>query len=120
MLNWSFIDPPGCITAVIPAFFAISTQSGKGKKASLAIEAPSKLNPKTVAFSIACNKASTLEVCPVPDEIKVPFFANTMVFDLVFLHTLEAKIKSSNSCEDGAVNVTTFKPALVSVMLFLS
>jgi flagellin len=31
--------PPGCITAVIPALWAISTQSGKGKKASLAITA---------------------------------------------------------------------------------
>ena len=34
------MEPPGSITAVIPAVSAISTQSGKGKKASLAITAP--------------------------------------------------------------------------------
>ena len=46
MLNWSLIEPPGCITALMPALSAISTQSGNGKNASLAITAPfkSKLN----------------------------------------------------------------------------
>ena len=47
------MDPPGCTTAVIPASPAISTQSGKGKKASEAIEAPSKSNPKLLALAIA-------------------------------------------------------------------
>jgi hypothetical protein len=67
------MDPPGCITAVMPASFANCTQSGKGKKASLAIEAPCKSNPKLLLFSTACTSASTRDVCPVPDEISVPF-----------------------------------------------
>jgi len=47
---------------LIPSLKAISTQSGNGKKASLAITAPSKLKLKLFAFSMACFRASTLEV----------------------------------------------------------
>ena len=50
------------MTAVIPSLSAISTQSGKGKKASEAITAPFRSNPNDLAFSIACFKASTREV----------------------------------------------------------
>ena len=46
----SLIDPPGCIIAVIPAWAANSTQSGKGKKASDAIMEPFKFNPLSVTF----------------------------------------------------------------------
>jgi hypothetical protein len=35
------------------SLFAIATQSGKGKKASLAMTAPFKSKPKVFAFSIA-------------------------------------------------------------------
>jgi hypothetical protein len=42
----SLIDPPGCITDLIPSLFAISTQSGKGKNAFDAITALCKSNPK--------------------------------------------------------------------------
>ena len=52
--SWSLIDPPGCTTPIIPSFPAISTQSGKGKKASDAKTAPSTLNPKDFALAIAC------------------------------------------------------------------
>ena len=38
MLNSSLIEPPGWITAVIPASLASATQSGNGKNASLAID----------------------------------------------------------------------------------
>ena len=38
------------------------TQSGKGKKASLAITAPFKSNSNDFAFSMACFNASTREV----------------------------------------------------------
>ena len=92
MLNSSLIEPPGWITAVTPALFAISTQSGNGKNASLAITAPVKSNSKEVAFSIAWRNASTREVCPVPEAHSCLFFANTMVFDLVCLQILEAKV----------------------------
>ncbi len=56
------MDPPGCMTDVIPASWASSTQSGNGKKASEAIATPSRDKPKDLAFSIACFNASTLEV----------------------------------------------------------
>ena len=58
----SLIDPPGCITAEIPDFFANSTQSGNGKKASEAITDSVKSNLKLFAFLTACFKASTLDV----------------------------------------------------------
>ena len=44
---------PSGITEFTPALFAISTQSGKGKKASLAITASSISKPKFCAFCIA-------------------------------------------------------------------
>jgi hypothetical protein len=75
------MDPPGCITAVMPASFAIA-QSGKGKKTSLAIEAPCKSNQKLLLF-YTCTK-STLDVWPVPDAISVPFFAKQSCLTLCF------------------------------------
>jgi hypothetical protein len=66
----------------------------------------------------ACTSASTRDVCPVPDEINVCFFAKTIVFDLVFLQTFEANIRSSISCSEGLVVVTVFKSALLSVYYF--
>ena len=51
---------------MIPARFAISTQSGKGKKASEAITEPFRSKPSSFARSRACFKASTREVCPTP------------------------------------------------------
>ena len=78
----SFMEPPGWITAVIPALCAISTQSGKGKNASDAITAPSKENPNFVALAMACSRASTLEVCPTPLANSCWSFANTMVLDI--------------------------------------
>ncbi|MNI17594.1 hypothetical protein D3C73_709680 [compost metagenome] len=89
--NWSLIEPPGCNTAAIPASEAISTQSGKGKKASDAIAQPLRSKPKEIAFSIACFNASTREVWPTPEANKVPFLANTIVFDLVCFTILFAK-----------------------------
>jgi hypothetical protein len=70
------------------SFFANCTQSGKEKKASLAIEAPCKSN-QSFCFSTACTKASTLDVLPVPDAINVPFFCKNQ-FDL-FLQTFRSK-----------------------------
>src|SRR5687768_18158281 len=48
--------------------WAISTQSGKGKKASDAITLPFRSKPNAPAFSIACRSASTLDVCPTRSE----------------------------------------------------
>ena len=46
---------------------------------------------------MSCFKASTLDVCPVPELMSCKFFAKTIVFDLVCLHILEAKTKSFSS-----------------------
>ena len=88
------MEPPGWITAFIPAFFANSTQSGNGKNASEDITAPLKSNPKEFALSIACVNASTREVWPVPQEINWLFFAKTIVFDFTCFTNLLAKSKS--------------------------
>ena len=114
------MEPPGWITDFIPFFDAISTQSGKGKKASLAITAPSNTNLNFFALSIAWFKASTLEVWPVPDEISWLFFANTIVLDLVCLHILDAKSKSSISDLLGFFSVTIERCWSVSVIRSLS
>jgi len=53
ILKLSLTDPPGCIIEFIPTVFAISTQSGNGKKASLAIQASERLKLNFFAFSIA-------------------------------------------------------------------
>ncbi len=120
MLNWSLIDPPGWITAVIPALSAISTQSGNGKNASLAITAPSRLKLKDCAFSIACRNASTRLVWPVPLAQSCFPFAKTIVFDFVCLQIFEANNKSSNSWELGLLFVACVKISALSVILSLS
>ena len=83
------------MTLLTPTLSAISTQSGKGKKASLAITDPFKSKPKEVAFSIAWFNASTLLVCPVPPASNCLSFTSIMVLDFVFLHSFEANNKSS-------------------------
>ena len=70
--SWSRTEPPGCTIAVMPASWASFTQSSKGKKASEANTAPCRSNPKEWAFSMAWRKASTLEVCPMPDAYSCP------------------------------------------------
>src|SRR5690606_36851573 len=105
MLKSSLMDPPGWITAEIPALSAISTQSGNGKKASLAITAPFKSNLNDWALWMAWFKASTRLVCPVPLAQSCLFLAKTMVFDLVCLQIFDANIKSSNSFSVGLLLV---------------
>ena len=46
---------------------------------------------------MACFKASTLDVCPVPELINCRFFAKTIVFDFVCLQIFEANSKSLTS-----------------------
>jgi hypothetical protein len=50
-----------------------------------------QINQKILAFSIVC-KASTLDVCPVPEAISVPFLQNNRVRFCVFTNL--SKIKS--------------------------
>src|SRR5690606_25985655 len=108
-------DPPGCTTAATPSLLAISTQSGKGKKASEAITAPFKSKPKDLAFSIACFSASTREVWPTPLAQGLSLLLSTMVLDLVCLQILAANTSASFSSSVGATLVTTLKSSLVSV-----
>ena len=86
-----------------------SNTVGKGKNASLAITAPCKSNLNFLALSMACCKASTRDVCPVPEASNCLFFASTMVFDLVCLQILEANNRSSISVVLGANCVTVLR-----------
>src|SRR5690606_34502816 len=106
----------GCITLVIPLLCAISTQSGKGKNASLAITAPFRSKLKDPALWIAWFRASTREVCPVPLAYNCLFLAKTIVLLLVCLHSLEANIRSSNSAWVGWVWVALLRIATLSVL----
>ena len=114
--NLSFIEPPGCMIDLIPFLYAISTQSGKGKNASLAITAPLRSKLNLFAFSIAWFNASTLDVWPVPDEISWLFFANTIVLDLVCLDIFDANNRSSISKSLGFNFVTNSKLSDESVI----
>ena len=69
---------------------------------------------------MACFKASTLDVCPVPELKSCKFFAKTIVFDLVCLHILEAKTKSFSSEFIGFFDVQYSKLFSLSVKLSLS
>src|SRR5690606_41119566 len=89
------MDPPGCKTAATPASPAISTQSGKGKKASEAITLPLISKPKDCAFSIACFNASTRDVCPTPEATKVLFLAKTIRSEE---HTSELQSRENLVC----------------------
>jgi hypothetical protein len=51
------------------------------------------LNPKILAFSIACTKASTLGCCPVPEAIS-GLLQKQSYWIWCFLQIFEAKIKS--------------------------
>ena len=120
ILNSSFIEPPGWITSVMPSLLAISTQSGKGKNASLAITAFLREKLNSFAFSIACLRASTRLVCPVPEARSCLFLAKTIVLDLVCLHIFEAKSKSSNADSEGFSVVTYVISEISSVFKSLS
>ena len=108
------------MTDLIPLLLAISTQSGNGKNASLAITAPSKLKLNFLAFSIAWLSASTLDVCPVPDASNCKFLERTMVLDFVCLHILDANIRSDSSVSLGFEIVTYFNLSMLSVIESLS
>jgi hypothetical protein len=48
--SWSLIEPPGCITAFIPSFAAVSMLSLNGKNASDARTLPSNGRLNSFAF----------------------------------------------------------------------
>ena len=67
---------------------------------------------------MACSKASTLDVCPVPPAQSCLFLTKIIVFDFVCLQIFEANNKSSISESETILLVTFFIPSLVSVLLF--
>src|SRR5690606_10760327 len=106
MLSWSRMLPPGCTMAVIPAFAAISTQSGKGKKASLAITEPCRSKLNLPALAMACSKASTRLVCPVPLPSSCRSLASTMALLLVCFTRMLANSRSWSAVAEGDSRVT--------------
>ena len=62
----SRIEPPGWMTARIPAFAAASMPSRNGKKASLAITEPGTTSPASSAFNAAIFALTTRLICPAP------------------------------------------------------
>ena len=79
---WSFIEPPGWITAVAPASATVSKPSGKGKKASEAADEPMVrgwAQPATLAASFALMAAmraeSTRDIWPAPIPAVEPSLA---------------------------------------------
>src|SRR5690554_2148844 len=98
-------------------FWASSTESAKGKKASEAITAPFRSNSKDPALLMACLRASTRDVRPTPLAMSCLFLASTMALDLECFTILLANSKSSISCALGAVWVTLFRSSAVSVLV---
>ena len=108
------------MTALMPALSAISTQSEKGKNASEAITAPSRLNPKLRAFSMACLRASTLDVWPMPLAIILRSLASTMALDLECFTMMLAKSISAICSFVGSVEVTVLRSSGLSLKVSLS
>src|SRR5690606_7100374 len=71
----SRIEPPGWITARIPAAAAASMPSRKGKKASEAITEPGTSSPASSALSAAIFAETTRLICPAPTPMVRPSFA---------------------------------------------
>ena len=63
---------PGWTTALMPASWAMATQSGNGKKASEAMTEPLTSKPNLRALSMAWWQASTLDVWPQPMPMSWP------------------------------------------------
>ena len=92
--------------------------SEKGKKASDAKTAPSKLlflSQDLLAFIMANCTESTLLVLPDPIPIVVLFLAITIALDLTYLTTLNAKTKSSISFFDGFFSCYYFQFAFCNI-----
>ena len=91
-------EPPGCMTAVMPASARASTPSAKGKKASLAATAPRALSP---AFFTAISEESTRLIWPAPIPTVAPSLARTMALLLTTRATRQAKRRSAICCGEG-------------------
>lgn len=78
---------------------------GKRENASEAITAPFRSKLNETAFSIACFRESTREVCPIPLAQSCLFFTSVIALDLLFFTILLANNKSSTSGAVGFFSV---------------
>src|SRR3989304_2789213 len=90
----SFIEPPGCIIAVIPNLAASSIASRNGKNASEANTQPAVV---LLDFDTASLTESTRLICPAPIPTVSDPLPKTIALDLTCLHTFHVKRKPSIS-----------------------
>ncbi len=101
----SRMEPPGWMTAVMPAWAAASMPSRNGKKASEAMTHPFSVEP---AFRVASFTESTRLICPAPIPTVRSRRANTMALDLTCLQTFQAKANAAYSSSVGSRFEATF------------
>ena len=90
----SFIEPPGCIMALIPTLANSSIPSGKGKKASDAATELIIFSGKNCnALLVAILQLSNLLGCPDPIPIVDFFFTKTIALDFTNLQILKANLR---------------------------
>src|SRR5439155_7074524 len=102
-------DPPGCAMAVIPAWAAISTESGNGKNASEQSTAPRTSCPERSALKSASRTASTRDDCPAPIPSVRPSRAITIAFETTCRVTRHANLRSRSSASVGRFAVTAIQ-----------
>jgi hypothetical protein len=91
--------------AVTPLSIASCGPSGKGKKASEAMAAPS--SERSPAFSTARRTESTRLIWPAPIPVVARSFESTIALERTCLHTFQANPISLHSCSVGRRWVTT-------------
>ncbi len=107
MTSSSRIEPPGWITALIPAWAALSMPSRNGKKASEAITEPGTSSPACSALMAAMRAELTRLIWPAPTPMVMLPLAYTIALDLTYLATRQANSRSRISASVGARLVTT-------------
>src|SRR5690606_31769408 len=109
----SRIEPPGWITARMPASPAASRPSRNGKNASEAITEPGTTSPASAALMPAMRAEYTRLICPAPTPTVALSFAYTMALDFTYLATRQANSRSRSSASVGARFVTCFSSPAV-------
>src|SRR5471032_1485693 len=103
------IEPPGWMTQVAPASTTTSRPSRKGKKASDATTEPASDRPAFCALIEAMRAESMRLIWPAPTPRVMLLPQKTMAFDLTYLATRQANIRSCNCCWVGCSLVTTLR-----------
>lgn len=106
----------GCYSLVTCNFHTV----GEREESIRSHHSPIQIESECFRFLYYCFKASTREVCPTPLASNCLFLASTIAFDLLFFTILLANNISSTSSGVGALSVTAFKSATVSIFKSLS